>query len=44
MPENIIESIRENFQFETDEQYSSFNQLAQEFLIRELMEEINKEN
>lgn len=44
MPENIIETIRENFQFESTEQYSSFNDLAQEFLTRELMQEINNEN
>lgn len=44
MSENIIETIREDFQFESTEQYSTFNQMAQEFLVRELMEEINKEN
>jgi hypothetical protein len=44
MSENIIETIRENFQFESTEQYSSFNDLAQEFLTRELMQEINNEN
>jgi hypothetical protein len=44
MPENIIETIRENFQFESTDQYSAFNDLAQEFLARELMQEINNEN
>ena len=29
MSENIIETIRENFQFESFEQYDSFNQMAQ---------------
>jgi hypothetical protein len=43
MVENI-ETIRENFQFESTEQYLAFDQMAQEFLVRELMEEINKEN
>ena len=44
MLENIIETIRENFQFESTDQYSAFNDLAQEFLTRELMQEINNEN
>ena len=44
MSENIIETIRENFQFESFEQYDSFNQMAQEFLSQELMQEINNEN
>ena len=44
MPENIIETIRENFQFESTDQYSAFNDLAQEFLTRELTQEINNEN
>jgi len=39
MVENI-ETIRENFQFESTEQYSAFDQMSQEFLIRELMKEI----
>jgi hypothetical protein len=39
MVENI-ETIRENFQFESTEQYSAFDQISQEFLIRELMKEI----
>jgi len=43
MAENI-ETIRENFQFESTEQYSAFDQISQEFLTRELMKEINKEN
>jgi len=44
MPELIIEDIRENFNFESSEQYNHFNQMAQEFLMRELMEEINSDN
>lgn len=43
MIENI-ETIRDNFQFESTEQYSAFDQMSQEFLVRELMEEIKKEN
>ena len=41
MPDIIIEDIRQNFNFESSEQYNDFNQLAQEFLMKELMEEIN---
>ena len=44
MTENIIETIRDNFQFESFEQYESFSQMAQEFLTRELIEELNNEN
>lgn len=44
MTENIIETIREDFQFESNEQYSTFNQMAQEFLTRELMEELNSDD
>ena len=44
MTENIIETIRDNFQFESFEQSESFSQMAQEFLTRELIEELNNEN
>jgi hypothetical protein len=44
MTGNIIETIRENFQFESTEQYSTFNQMAQEFLTRELIEELNQDD
>jgi hypothetical protein len=44
MSENIIETIRDNFQFESDDQYSAFNQMSQEFLVRQLMSEIDNEN
>lgn len=37
----VIEQIRENFNFQSDSQYSDFNLMAQEFLAKELMNEIN---
>jgi len=39
-----IETIREDFQFESTEQYSAFNQMAQEYLTRELIEELNQDD
>lgn len=44
MLELTIEDIRENFNFENSEQYNSFNQMAQDILMQELMEEINSDN
>lgn len=41
---DTIETIREEFQFESTEQYSTFNEMAQEFLTRELMEELNQDD
>lgn len=41
---DTIETIREEFQFESTEQYSAFNEMAQEFLTRELMEELNQDD
>lgn len=44
MTDNTIETIREEFQFESTEQYSAFNQMAQDFLTRELMDELNRDD
>lgn len=41
MTNNTIETIREEFQFESTEQYLAFNQMSQDFLARELMDELN---
>lgn len=41
MPNTTIEQIREDFQFTDDQQYSTFNQMAEEFLFNQLLEEIN---
>lgn len=43
MPELNIENIRENSNFETTQQYQSFNEMAEEFLFRQLMEELNED-
>lgn len=42
MSAQIVEQIRENFNFQSDSQYSDFNGMAQDFLAKELMNEINE--
>ncbi len=39
MPEYYIQDISENL---TDVQYSSLNEMYQEYMLKQLMEEINK--
>lgn len=36
-----IEQVRENTQFTSDNQYEAFNQMSEDFLFRQLIEEIN---
>jgi hypothetical protein len=43
MPEQYFEEVKENFNFESDSQYSSFCQMYQEWQYQQLMEEINKD-
>lgn len=41
MPNTTIEQIQEDFQFIDDQQYSTFNQMVEDFLFNQLIEEIN---
>ena len=38
-----IETIRENFNFESESQYSDFNLMAEDFLAKQLMDELNQD-
>jgi hypothetical protein len=43
MPEQYFEEVKENFNFDSDIQYSSFCQMFQEWQYQQLMEELNKD-
>lgn len=41
MSTQIIEQIRETFDFQSNAQYSDFNEMANDFLAKELLMELN---
>jgi bacterioferritin (cytochrome b1) len=43
MSEQHFEDVKENFEFDSELQYSSFCQMFQDWQYQQLMEEINKE-
>jgi hypothetical protein len=43
MSEKYFEEVKENFNFDSDVQYSSFCQMFQEWQYQQLMEELNKD-